>query len=226
MVTALARFFSPSSSSARSTRRAVDSTERTMPAPPQCGQVTVEPATTPARRRWRDISSRPNWRDLADLDPGAVILHRIAQALFHLAVVAAFFHVDEVDHDQPGQVAQAQLAANFVGGFQIGLARGFLDGMFAGGAAGIDVDRDQRLGLVDHDIAARFQRDGGREHGVQLGFDMHALEQRHRVLVLMHIARMARHQHAHEVLGVAVALLRLPPPRPGHPCCRDRGSRA
>ena len=34
------------------------------------------------------------------------------------------------------------LAANFIGGFQIGLARRFLDGMFAGGAAGIDVDRD------------------------------------------------------------------------------------
>ena len=126
--------------------------------------------------------------DLADLDAGAVVLHRIAQALFDLAVVAAVFHVDEVDDDQAGQIAQAQLAADFVGGFQIGLARGLLDRMLAGGAAGIHVDRDQRFGLVDDDIAARFQRHGGREHRVQLRLDMHALEQRHRVLVLVHIA--------------------------------------
>ena len=71
---------------------------------------------------------------------------------------------------------------------------------------GIDVDRDQRLGLVDDDIAARFQGDGGREHRVQLGLDMHALEQRHAVLVLVDMLGMAGHQHAHEVLGVAVAL--------------------
>ena len=123
--------------------------------------------------------------DLADLHPGAVVLDRIAQPPFHLAVVAAFFHVDEVDDDQAGQVAQAQLAADFAGRFQIGLARGLLDRMFAGGAAGIHVDRDQRLGLVDDDIAARFQGDGGREHRIQLVFDMHALEERHAVLVLV-----------------------------------------
>ena len=74
-------------------------------------------------------------RDLADLDPGAVVLHRVAQALFDVAVVAAVFHVDEVDDDQAGQVAQPQLAADFAGRFQIGLARGLLDGMLARGAA-------------------------------------------------------------------------------------------
>ena len=151
--------------------------------PPQCGQVTVEPATTPARRRWRDISSRPNWQILPIWTRARSFFTASAPPL-DFAVVAASLHVDEVDHDQAGQIAQAQLAADFVGGFQIGLARGFLDRMFAGGAAGIDVDRDQRLGLVDDDIAARFQRDGRREHGVELALDMHALEQRHRVLVL------------------------------------------
>ena len=145
--------------------------------------------------------------DLADLDAGTVVLHGVTQALLDLAVVAAFLHVDEVDHDQAGQVAQAQLAAHFAGGFQVGLARRFLDRMFLGGTARIHVDRNQSLGLVDDDIAARFQRDGGREHRVQLGLDMHALEQRHAVLVVVDELGMRGHQHAHEVLGVAEAFI-------------------
>ena len=126
--------------------------------------------------------------DLADLDAGAILLDRIAQALFDIAIVAAVFHVDEVDDDQAGEVAQPELAADFVGGFQIGLARGLLDGMFARGAARVHVDRDQRLGLVDDDVAARFQRHGGREHRIELGFDMHALEQRNGVVVVLDVA--------------------------------------
>jgi len=35
------------------------------------------------------------------------------------------------DHDQAGQVAQPELAADLVGGFQVGLARGLLDRMLA-----------------------------------------------------------------------------------------------
>ena len=33
----------------------------------------------------------------------------------------ADFHVDEVDDDQAAQVAQAQLAGHFVGGFEVGV---------------------------------------------------------------------------------------------------------
>ena len=32
-----------------------------MPVPWQCGHCVVEPSSTPVRRRWRDISSRPKW---------------------------------------------------------------------------------------------------------------------------------------------------------------------
>ena len=46
--------------------------------------------------------------------------------------------------------------------------------MLAGGAAGIDVDRDQRLGLVDHDVAAGAQLHHRLEHGVELALDAEA----------------------------------------------------
>jgi hypothetical protein len=38
---------------------------------------------------------------------------------FDLAPVLRLVHVDEVDHDQAAEVAQAHLARHFVGGFQV-----------------------------------------------------------------------------------------------------------
>ncbi len=57
----------------------------------------------------------------ADLHAGAVLAQRVAQALLDLALVLGRVHVDEVDDDQAAQVTQAQLAGDFVGGFQVGL---------------------------------------------------------------------------------------------------------
>ena len=133
-----------------------------MPWPSQCGQGTVEPSRTPARRRWRDISSRPNWL----MRPTWMRARSFFSASFSrfstARLLRLLFHVDEVDDDQAGQVAQAQLAGDFVGGLEVGLERGFLDGVLAGGAARVHVDGDQRLGLVDDDVAAGFQLHGRR----------------------------------------------------------------
>ena len=73
-------------------------------------------------------------RDLAELDPRAVVPQRVLQALLDLALVLGALHVDEVDDDQPAQVAQAQLARDLVGGLGVGLERGFLDVAALGGA--------------------------------------------------------------------------------------------
>src|ERR1700692_1834760 len=47
--------------------------------------------------------------DLAHLHPGAVVLQAVLQLLLDGPVVLRLVHVDEVDDDQAGQVAQAQL---------------------------------------------------------------------------------------------------------------------
>src|SRR5690606_22028232 len=79
--------------------------------------------------------------DAADLDAGAVVLERRLQPLLDRALVLGRGHVDEVDHHQAAQVAQAQLAGHLVGGLQVGLERGLLDVAALGGAGRVDVDR-------------------------------------------------------------------------------------
>ena len=70
------------------------------------------------------------------------------------AVVALLVHIDEIDDDQTRQIAQPELPRDLVGGLEIGLERGVLDVMFARRPTGVDVDRHQRFGLVEDDVAA------------------------------------------------------------------------
>ena len=65
--------------------------------------------------------------DAANLDAGAVVLQRLLEPALDVAVVALLFHVDEVDDDQTGEVAQPQLAGDFVGGLEVGLVGRVLD---------------------------------------------------------------------------------------------------
>src|SRR5690606_20158035 len=65
-------------------------------------------------------------RDAAHLDAGAVVLQAILEALLDRTVVAALFHIDEVDDDEAGKVAQAELAGDLFRSFQVGLQRGML----------------------------------------------------------------------------------------------------
>ena len=131
-------------------------------------------------------------RDLAHLHAGAVVPQRIAQAVLDLALVARDFHVDEVDDDQPAEIAQPQLARDLVRGLEVGAKRRLLDVAAFGGARRVDVDRDQRLGVVDHDRAARGQRHLARIRALDLVLDLEAREERHVVAVEFHPARRCR----------------------------------
>ena len=149
---------------------------------------------------------QPEMRDVADLDARAVVLERLFQAPLDRAVVALLVHVDEVDDNEPREIAQPQLPRDLLGGFEVGLERGVLDVMLARGAAGVDVDRDQRLGLVEHDVAAGAKLHDRLEHGVELALDAVAREDRQRVVEQFDVLGMARHEHAHELFGLLVAL--------------------
>ena len=124
---------------------------------------------------------------------------------FDRTVVALLVHVDEVDDDQAGEIAQAQLPCDFLRCLEVGLERGILDVMFAGRAAGVDVDRNQRFGLVDHDVAAGAQLHGRREHRIELALDPHPREQRLAVAILPDRPHVRGHQHLHEVAGFLIA---------------------
>ena len=133
------------------------------------------------RKRWRDNSSNPKRDSRPQLDARTIHFDRVAQHVFHGALIGRGFHVDEIDDDQAADVAQPQLPGDFLGGFQIGIARGGFDVAAASTAGRIDVDRDQRLGVIDHQTAAGGQSDLVRIRRFDLALDLIAREQRHRI---------------------------------------------
>ena len=144
--------------------------------------------------------------DAPDLNARAVYFQRFFQALFDGAVVAPFIHVDKVNNQQTGQIAQARLARNFRRGFQIGGKGGFLHRIFACRFAGVYIDCHQRFGLVNHQIAARWQRHHRIEHGGQLVLNGCLAEQRIGVGVLFNFSRMTGHQQFHITARQLVAI--------------------
>ena len=79
---------------------------------------------------------------------------------------------------EPAHVAQAQLAADFVGGFEVDFEDGRFLVLAAFVAAGVDVDGDERLGFVDDDVAAALEMDLAGEGVLDLPRDVEAVEDR------------------------------------------------
>ncbi len=142
--------------------------------------------------------------DGTELHTRAVLAQRVAQAVFHLAPVARLFHVDEVDHDQTAQVAQAGLTCHFVGGFEVGAGGGFFDVTTFDGARRVHVHRHQGFGLVDHDGAAAGQVDRAAVGGLDLVLDLEAREQRSVVAVAFDAVGVFGHHVRDEALGLFV----------------------
>ena len=147
--------------------------------------------------------------DGAELHAGAVLAQRVAQAVFHFAAVLRLFHVDEVDHDQAAQVAQAHLAGHFVGGFQVGAGGGFFDVAAFDGAGRVHVHADQGFGVVDHNRPARRQLHGARVGRFDLVLDLKARKQRRIVTVAFDAVGVLGHDVGHELLGLLVDVVRV-----------------
>ena len=103
-----------------------------------------------------------------DLRRRAVAPQLLLERGHHLLAALPLLHVDEVDDDDAAQVAQADLAHDLLHRLQVGLEDRLLEVLLARVAAGVDVDRHQRLGLVDDDVAARLQPDLGAQRALQL----------------------------------------------------------
>ncbi len=142
--------------------------------------------------------------DGAELHAGAVEAQRVAQTLFHVAAVLALLHVDEVDHDQAAQVAQAALAGDFIGRFEVGAGGRLFDVGATGGAGRVHVHGHQGFGVVDHDGAARGQVHRAAEGRLDLVLDLEAAEQRRVVAVALHTRGRLGHHVVHELLGLIV----------------------
>ena len=86
-----------------------------------------------------------------------------------LVAVFALVHVDEVDDDDAAEVAQTDLADDLRDGIEVGLDDGVFEASgLADVLAGVDVDGDEGLGLIDDDGAAGLEPDLGPEGLIDL----------------------------------------------------------
>src|SRR6185312_15990549 len=116
--------------------------------------------------------------EIEHLGGSAVGAHGLLEALQHALAVAALVHIDEINHNDAAEVAQANLAHDLLDGLEIGLHDGVFQPVGAADVlAGVDVNGHQRLGLVEHDVAAALQPDLALERIVDLLLDAEVLEQ-------------------------------------------------
>ena len=115
-----------------------------------------------------------------------------AERVDHLAAVLLDLHVDEVDHDDAADVAQAQLLGDLLGGLEVVAEHGLFEVRRADVLAGVDVDHGQRLGVLDDQRAAARQPHLAVERLVQLLVDVEALEQRQTLLPSRRSTRCGR----------------------------------
>src|SRR5689334_4020590 len=108
------------------------------------------------------------------------------ELLEHLVAIAARLHIDEVHHDDAADVAQAQLARHLTGGLEVGLQDGALGILLAGVAPGVHVDRDERLGGLDDEVATGRELDARLEEGTDFRLDIVLIKQRRLGLVELH----------------------------------------
>ena len=130
-----------------------------------------------------------------------VALETILDALVDSLLILAALHVDEVGDDDAANVAQAHLTANFIRRLEVGLQDGLLDVFRPLVPAGIDVDRDQSLRLVDNNISAALQPDLAVEGRVDLSLNTKAIEDRLRTRVVLDALLRPRRNLTDELLN-------------------------
>src|SRR5438105_7364616 len=100
----------------------------------------------------------------------------LPQLLEHAIPVRLRLHVDEVADDDAADVAQSQLASDFLRGFHIRSQNSFLGILLAGVTTRVHVDRDQRLGRLDDQVTARWQVAAALEDVANLRLDPRGVE--------------------------------------------------
>jgi hypothetical protein len=91
--------------------------------------------------------------------------------------VFSILHVNEVDDDDAAEVTESQLAHDLDRCFEIEGEDGVFEGLGADVLAGVDVNRHQRLGLVDDQIASGFEPDLGSQDLFEFAVDAEAIHQ-------------------------------------------------
>ena len=118
-------------------------------------------------------------------------------------------HVDEVDDDDPAQVAQAQLAGDRGGRLEVGLEDGFLEVAMADEGAGVHVDGGHRLGRIDDQVAAGLQQYLALQGFLDFVLDAVEIEDRSLARVMFEAIGNLRHQFFDEGSDLLEVLSRV-----------------
>src|SRR5262249_27911722 len=113
------------------------------------------------------------------------------------------------DDDDAAEVSQAQLPRDHLRGLEVRLEYGVVEAAPADKAAGIDVDRGERFGLVDDEIAARLEIDAPREGFFDLVFHAVKVEQRPLPLVVLDLLRHVLGELVCELEHALIGLARV-----------------
>src|SRR5579872_367819 len=116
--------------------------------------------------------------ELLDRAARAVAAQRCRQRADDLLTAALLCHVDEVDDDDAADVAQAHLARDLGRRLEVRAHDRVLEIATAGEFACVDVDDGQRFGVLEHQVAARGQRDLRLEQALQFFVDAARFEER------------------------------------------------
>ena len=143
-------------------------------------------------------------RDATDLYAGAVNFGRLVEAGFHVFTVAVDPHVDEIDNDKTAKVTQAHLARNFICRFKVGLVGSFFDVATFGRFRRVDVDGNERFGVVNDEFATGWQLYVALVSGFYLPFDLVAGKEWDVVLVEFEFVEVVRHDQGHEITGLLI----------------------
>ncbi len=185
----------------------------TMPEPVQYGQGWQSTRSSACLVRLRVMQTRPNSLKDRAFEGRLVLFESELQRGENFFAVAALFHVDEVDDDDAAEVAQTNLADDFLHGFEVGLDDGVFEarGTFADKLAGVDVDGDERFGVVDDDVAAGLQPHLGAQRLVEFVLDAELLEDRLLLGVELDAVDKPRLEAADEFDDLAVFLFVVNP---------------
>src|SRR6185312_2776526 len=123
-----------------------------------------------------------------------------AQLLHDLVAVRLRLHVDEVADDDAAQIAKSSLTSDLASRLEVRPQNRLLRILLAGIAAGIDVDGDERFGLLDDQVTARGQVAAALEEIAQLLLDVRMIEERNLLLIQLDAVGQLR-RDALQILG-------------------------
>src|SRR5437667_8968541 len=121
-------------------------------------------------------------RDLEHVGARLIGQERTLEGAVDLVAVLGGLHVDEVDDDDAAEVPQPDLSDDLADRLHVDLEHGLLEVTLADVLAGVDVDGDERLRVVDDDVAAGLEPDSAAQRFFDLLLDAEGLEDGRRLL--------------------------------------------